>query len=77
MAIPEFDLYSIITKINNVVFKYMNKNYNKLIDEFLKKNTTFQKYKFNKKAKDSLNAFIRRTLKNELMKSKPKAKPRK
>jgi IS30 family transposase len=55
----------------------MNKNYNKLIDEFLKKNTTFQKYKFNKKAKDSLNAFIRRTLKNELMKSKPKAKPRK
>jgi|SaaInl0LU_22_DNA_1037365.scaffolds.fasta_scaffold00868_4 hypothetical protein len=45
-------------------------NYNKLIDDFLKKNTSFQKYKMTKKARESLNAFIRRTLKNELMKSK-------
>lgn len=49
----------------------VNKNYNKLIGEFLKKNTTFRKYKLDKKAKDALNSFIRRTLKNELMKSKP------
>jgi hypothetical protein len=45
-------------------------NYNKLIDDFLKKNTTFQKYKLNKKARESLNAFIRRTLKKELMKTR-------
>lgn len=48
-----------------------NKNYNRAINNFLSKNTSFQKFKFNKKAKEALNAFIKRTLKDAL-KQKPK-----
>lgn len=48
-----------------------NKNYNRAINNFLSKNASFKKYTFTKNAKQALNAFIKRTLKDAL-KQKPK-----